>query len=467
MKYFVWAWMLSALATAAAAEPSLQVGFAAADITPEIKEDKPVWLAGYSAGRRATGVHDPLFVRVAVLDDGARRVAIASVDLVGLQYETVQRIRARLPKLHYVLVASTHNHEAPDVIGMWGRSLVHRGVDEKYLDMIVDRTVQAIEQAQEKLSPATGFYGLADDEKLVGDSRLPIVKDSTLRLLAFRNADKALSGLIVQYNSHPEAMGAQNTQITADFCAATVARLTAEYGCPVVYVSGALGGLLAPPAGVVKDVAGNELHEGDFAYCTKYGEAVAELAMKAVAAAEPCRLTPLQVSSVQPLVPVENNLYRAGRALGVLKRKAFAWTGDPYKLGEPIEKAPDDALMAIQTEVAVLRLGEIPIACIPGELYPELVYGKFPATAEVGVDYPDAELEAHVTSIMTDKRWLLIGLANDEIGYIIPRRQWDSVPPFAYGRQTSQYGEINSCGPGVTPVIMDALKRAMDNRIAK
>jgi hypothetical protein len=464
MKPLLLGLILIAAAHPAFAEGSLRVGFASADITPELKDDKPVWLAGYSAGRRATGIHDPLFVRASVLDDGTRRVAIASVDLVGLQYETVLRIRARLPKLHYVLVASTHNHEAPDVIGMWGRSLVQRGVDEQYLDLVIERTVQAIEQAQEKLAPATAAYGIADDEALVGDSRLPIVKDSILRLLAFRDEANKLSGLIVQYNSHPEAMGSANTLITADFCAATVEKLSKEHGCPVVYLSGALGGLLAPPKGVIKDDAGNELHEGDFAYCMKYGEAVADLATKAVRAAEPCRLTPLAVSSVQPLIPVENNLYRAGRALGVLKRKAYAWTGDPYKLGESLEKAPDDAQMAIQTEVAVLRLGEIPVACIPGELYPELVYGKFPDKAEEGVDFPDALLEPHVTSIIADKRWLLIGLANDEIGYIIPRRQWDSASPYAYGRKTSQYGEINSCGPGVTPVIMAALKKALEQR---
>lgn len=453
--------LASSLAAAAA---ELRVGFGEADITPELKAEKPVWLAGYSAGRRATAIHDPLFVRAAVLDDGQNRVAIASVDLVGLQYETVQRIRARLPKLHYVLVGSTHNHEGPDVIGLWGRNLIHRGVDEAYLELVIDRTVQAIEQAQERLAPANGFYGTADDEKLLGDSRQPVVKDPTLRLLAFRDEtaakdSKKLAGLVVQWNSHPEAMGSKNTEITADFCAATVAKLKETHGCPVVYLSGALGGLMAPPNGCVQDASGKDLKEGDWEFAQKYGEAVADLATKAVAAAEPVQLAPIGAKRVQPLVPVENHLYRAGRALGVLKREAFAWTGDPYKIGEPLEKAPDGAQMAIQTEVACLRLGEVPIACIPGEIYPELVYGKFPEKAEPGVDFPDVPLEPHATSMISDKRWLLIGLANDEIGYIIPRRQWDTAAPYAYGRTTPQYGEINSCGPGVAPVIMAALQK--------
>jgi hypothetical protein len=61
--------------------------------------------------------------------------------------------------------------------------------------------------------------------------------------------------------------------------------------------------------------------------------------------------------------------------------------------------------------------------------------------------------------LLPEGKALVLGLANDEIGYIIPKRQWDQLAPFAYGRQTSQYGEINSCGPDVAPILLEALKR--------
>ena len=54
---------------------------------------------------------------------------------------------------------------------------------------------------------------------------------------------------------------------------------------------------------------------------------------------------------------------------------------------------------------------------------------------------------------------LIFGLANDEIGYIIPKLQWDDVAPFAYGRQEKQYGEVNSVGPEVAPILMEALRQ--------
>jgi hypothetical protein len=56
---------------------------------------------------------------------------------------------------------------------------------------------------------------------------------------------------------------------------------------------------------------------------------------------------------------------------------------------------------------------------------------------------------------------LLFGLANDEVGYILPKRQWDNEPPFAYGRNRGQYGEVNSVGPEVGPILTEALRRAV------
>jgi hypothetical protein len=105
-----------------------------------------------------------------------------------------------------------------------------------------------------------------------------------------------------------------------------------------------------------------------------------------------------------------------------------------------------------------VRLGELHLACIPGELYPELVYGKFQEPAEPAADFADAPLEPTVASLMPGPKWLLIGLANDELGYIIPKRQWDKSPPYAYGKEGGQYGEVNSCSPEAAPIIMQSLK---------
>lgn len=441
------------------AEQPLAAGFAAVEITPDLKGEKPVYMAGYGMNRKAQGVHDPLFARTVVLASGEDRIALVAVDLVGLQHPQTKAIRARLPQFKYVLVCSTHNHEGPDVIGIWGRGPFHRGVNERYLDLVVERVVASVLQAAESLAPVTAAYGTAEDETLLNDSRLPIIKDGVLRVIRLAKAGSSeAAGLLVQWNCHPESLGSRNLELTADFPWATVAALEKRYRCPVVYLSGAVGGLMGLPRGRIFDADKQELRQGTFEYAQKYGEEVADLAVKAERAAAPIGLTPFAASARSITVPVENSLYRAARGVGVLRRDGFVWTGDFQKFGEPITPANADQPCSIESEVAYVRLGELHLACIPGELYPELVYGKFQEPVEPHADFPDAPKEPSIAELMPGPKWMLLGLANDELGYIIPKRQWDKSPPYAYNKDGGQYGEVNSCGADIAPILMQALK---------
>src|SRR5207245_3103410 len=133
--------------------------------------------------------------------------------------------------------------------------------------------------------------------------------------------------------------------------------------------------------------------------------------------------------------------------LGVLDRQADLWEGDPYKAKPaPSKKLEPKKKYCIRTEIGYLRLGDLEVAAIPGEIYPELVLDKVVATAEPGADFPDAPIEPALYKQLKGPYRMLIGLANDEIGYIIPKRQWDEKPPFCYGLKKAPYGEINSLG---------------------
>jgi hypothetical protein len=440
------------------ADEPLSVGMAETDITPP--SVRPVWLAGFQQNRRAAGTHDPLMARAVVLKHGTQKLALVSVDLIGLQYPVVKRIRAQLPGWTYCLVSSTHNHEGPDVIGIWGPGPFTSGVDPAYLELVTARVVEAVHVAERAAEPVSAAFGTIKAEELLHDSRLPKVYDGMLRVLAFRHADGKLAGLLVQWNCHPEALGRRNTLITADFPAATVAALRKKYGCPVAYFSGAVGGLMSPPDGRYRDADNRPLDDETYLYSDRYGQEVAEVASRAIDAAESIELTPFTVAAKTVTVPLDNILYQLARSFGVLRRQGRIWTGDGEQLGRESHGMPQDRgqRVAVETEVACIRLGQLFVACIPGEIYPELVYGQYPQAAEAGVDFPDAPLEPSVAQIMGRRRWMLLGLANDEIGYIIPRRQWDQRSPYAYGRPTSQYGEVNSCGPDVAPSIMRSLQ---------
>ena len=56
------------------------------------------------------------------------------------------------------------------------------------------------------------------------------------------------------------------------------------------------------------------------------------------------------------------------------------------------------------------------------------------------------------------RRVINAGLGNDELGYILPKRQWDEKPPFTYGQVKAPYGEVNSLGPDTAPLLCRAFQ---------
>jgi hypothetical protein len=441
----------------------LEAGFAEADITPKIG-GTPVYMAGFGQNRKATGAHDPLKARAVVLKEGERRLPLVSIDVVGYPLSEVVAVRRRLPDFTYVLVSSTHNHEGPDTIGLWGPSPFKSGVDPYYMKFVEEQIAKAVHEAEAGCRPVTAHLGTARAPELLHDGREPYIKHDELVALQFLDKTGKPSGILVQWNCHPETLGSKNTEISADFVGATVNHLREKYGCPVAYFTGTVGGLMTSLHVDVKDDKGRALADGTLEKTERYGRLIGQLAERALTESKPIRLTPLAARRREVFVPLDNKLYLLGRQLGVLTRAPFVWAaGDPYKAAPANDKA-DGKRLCILTEVGWLQLGELSVALIPGEIYPELVLDKVQDPPDAGADFPDAPIEPAIYKQMPGPHRMLIGLANDEIGYIIPKRQWDEKPPFCYGRKQAQYGEINSVGPDAAPILCEAFRKLVEGK---
>ncbi len=451
-------------ATICRADDALQAGFGEADVTPTVGGDKPVYMAGFGHNRKATGVHDHLKARAVVLKSGSTKIALVCVDLVGFFLPSVERVRDKLPDFDYVLVSSTHDHEGPDSLGLWGPTPFQSGVDRDYLEAVEKKIVLAVRDADGAVQPVAVRIGAVQAPELLNDVREPYVKHDELVALEFRTIkDDKPAGLVVQWNCHPETLDSKNTEISADFVGYTVTALQDTHHCPVVYLSGTVGGLMTSLGVPVKDADGKELKDGTFEKTERYGRLLAEAADKALKDAKPIRLTPLEARRRTVFLPLDNNLYLLARQLGVLVREGFIWSGDPCKAA-PADPKQADKPLCVRTEVGYLRLGELEIAVIPGEIYPELVLDKVQDPADAGADFPDAPIEPAIYKQMHGPYRMLIGLGNDEIGYIIPKRQWDEKPPYCYGRKQAQYGEINSLGPDTAPLLCRAFKELVEGK---
>ena len=102
---------------------------------------------------------------------------------------------------------------------------------------------------------------------------------------------------------------------------------------------------------------------------------------------------------------------------------------------------------------------------LPGELYPELWLSGPDGASLVerpdGGDFPGATIAPPLSSRIGGRTRVTVNLANDAIGYIIPKTQYDVDAPHAYLVE-GQYGEGASLGYESAPAVEGAVVEMMD-----
>lgn len=469
---------------------TLQAAFAKRDITPEIPEPwvdadhnfrfdpesgdsytdlnengkfDGVWIAGFHNQKPAQGVRDPLWARAMVLHDGSFSLGLVSLDLIGFGSDDVIRIRKRIKKeseLDYVIVTSTHTHNGPDVIGLWGKKDFSSGVDPAYMERVYQAAADAVIEAAQSLRPARLRFAqdLSGAANLVMDTRPPYVIDPSLHLMQVldQEVDTTL-GTLVQWSNHPELIWADNLLLSSDYCHDLREGLEkgiyqgdslaeAGLGGISLFVNGSIGGLMTtdPKTGIPDPFSDTMYVAPSFDKVKAAGEGLALLGLNALRASGDEIETgaiKLQAQSIQ--LPMDNKLYRLAGFLGLLKRGYEGW-------------------FSLRSELAVWSIGPALFVHQPGEIYPEIMEGGIESPA--GQDFAIEPLEVPpLRSLMHHKYQFVVGLSNDMIGYIVPRSQWDALAPFTYQQKDAPYGEINSLGPQTAPIIHGHLKEMLES----
>ena len=415
---------------------------------------KPVYMAGFGHDRKATGVHDELWARAVAVSDGRQKLAIVSVDLIGFFLKDVVKARELLQQKvpgAVLVVSSTHDHEGPDTMGLWGSGRFSSGVDPQYLERVRREVAEAAAEALARLRPGRLVLAKTRTPGLIEDGRLPRVIDDTLVAMQVIAEDGGTLGTIVNWSSHPEALGGANTLITSDFPHFLRTRMEERLGGTSVFVVGSIGGLMTPLGLKLSGADGREIAKDSFELARAVGERAADAALEALKAGQPSVSSVIEHRSATLFVPLENRLFRLATFLGVLDREV-------YSGGQRATSVFGDDLM---TEIGYLRLGDAEVLLVPAEIYPELVLGGIQEPQDAAADFPGAPRERPLFALLRSEYKLVFGLAGDEIGYVIPRSQWDAKQPFAYGRAEDQYGEINSVGPSAAARLLEAYERLL------
>ena len=441
--------LLPAVSLAEESAPGWTVGFSAQAILPD--EEKiaagEYYIAGYNSGMAVTGVLDPQYARAVYLDDGSGNggVMMVAIDCVGLSSVDVDVIRSRLTDFmkdtgcQFIHVCSTHTHAGIDTMGLWG-PLAESGINESFMQTLYASAEQAVRDAYENRKPGRLYYGSAElPEALLRDSREPIVTDPTLTCLRFAPEDGSKGLRIYHFPAHPEALRSQNSLVSADY-PAVLGRLVQEAtGDDYAYFTGAIGGLIMT----------RELDANLYTSLEKTGKMLADAALSIDNEEE---LEPSIVHFTQEVyVPLENTTFALMQFLGVLRSRAV-----PSGSGTGL---------SIVSRMSYIRLGSLPIILVPGELFPELASGV-PSTFTGANE--ELENPKSFTEILGTDRYLIFGLADDEIGYIVTPSDFilHKQAPYlenAYdSRNRRHYEETNSAGPMTAHYLANALEKLID-----
>lgn len=144
-----------------------QAGSARANITP----DRPIWMSGYaSRDRPADGTLHDLWAKVLVVQDPAgERIALITLDLVGIDRQFSKEVCVRLEKdfglaRRQVALACSHTHTGP-VIGdnlrpMYGLTPQQESDILEYTHGVQAKIVGAVGDAIQQLTPCTIESGI-------------------------------------------------------------------------------------------------------------------------------------------------------------------------------------------------------------------------------------------------------------------------------------------------------------------
>jgi neutral ceramidase len=379
-----------------ACQAALKAGCAKVNITPPVG----VWLSGYgSRNKPSDSIVDELYAKALVLNDGNNVIAIVSADLLWVTLEITNEIRRTvkqktgIPESN-VLICATHTHFGPKVDKTrkdWPDTPASK-VDESYVQTLKKKIAGSVFTAAQKTKPVK--LGVVKGEiseivynrrtkrpdgKVAMTFRLPPADpnlafgpiDPEVGILRIEDTNGAPVGTVVNYACHPVCGATDNEEfysISADYPGYT--------------------------AGVVEQMEGG-------------------ICLFALGTAGD--MNPLRIEG-------ENHRSRIGKALGaeVLRRLQFVPTSDdvalkamkkqvvlPVKKNLPPERLqdPNKPEEILATEIQVLRIADIYILGLPGEVL-----------VEVGLEI---KKRANIENLF------IISLSNDACGYVCHSEAYD------------------------------------------
>jgi len=330
----------------------LLIGIASVDITPPVG----VTLSGYTP-RISRSIGHALRAEAMACRRGDKAWVLVASDTIGYGRDDVAEIRDRIRQAcglpgEAVMICATHTHSGPATL-FGGDGL--NDLDRQYLadlkGKLADVAVAAFRSAEPGRLETTWTEApsLAHNRRVKGadgawgnewwdpDGKHPGYVDPSVMLVGVRRPDGRLAALMVNYGCHPVTLGYDSFAVSPDYPGYLKDALERQAVAGTVLFVNAGGGNVNPRVCIE---VGDE-------HPRKMGEALAAIV----------------ASAVGRLAPVADG--------------PLAWRREPWTLvrtrepRKPLDRPGFHVGDSIPTEIQALRVGDLGLIGLPGELFSE------------------------------------------------------------------------------------------------
>ena len=232
---------------------SLKAGVATVNITPPVG----CYLQGYTRGKPSIGIHDELFAKAIVFDDGKTKAAIITSDLIGLESASVSAIREQIEQTtgvpgKNVMVATSHTHAGPAVMDLGGDPK-----DGVYVCELEKKLAGSVRMAAAELQPVTLGVGIGEMDFNINrrlttapgtTPMLPNpdgVVDRRVKVVRVDTAAETPLAVLMHYVCHSTVFGGANLYISGDYPGRTqqFVEYAYESGTTALFLQGCCGNI--------------------------------------------------------------------------------------------------------------------------------------------------------------------------------------------------------------------------------
>ena len=389
---------------------SIEANVAVTKLTPPL--ELGYTLGGYGArmSKPAEGIHDDIWAKALVLNDGGKKYAIVTLDILGLppnvKPQVIEKLNLEEWSEENIMLLPSHSHTSLEMFALNDKNIFNLApigiFQPELLEFVIQSLADLIKSADQDLKPVKIGSLSKQIEGLNRNRRGASYIDKTLTVTRIDHINGKPMTVLVNWTGHPTIMDEHDMLVSGGWPGYLQRELEDWIGMDVVamFYNGPQG-----DQSVIAEAAGSHYEKAE-----RYGRTMAIHALNIYADIDPSddirfdynyKIIQLPEREAHP-----NFMETGGKEYGL----------DEEKITILLEQ-----VFPVQTSIGACRLGDLLIVGAPGELSAELGLNIKDKLKTRGIQYP-----------------VIGGLANQWISYILSE---DAYHRSGYEASVSFYGK--------------------------